>query len=333
MPKLLSIVVPYYTEPLNVIAQLLESIDIQRNINMADVEILLVDDCAPTSSIPPRWLQRFRNLNCRLLKTARNAGCGVARQVGIDNAAGKYIMMMDADDSLWGCNSLAAMRYAARESPDLITSKWYEEIPTNADATEMTTCIHQGERTWVFGKWYRKQWLDAANIRFHPDFRWQEDSYFNQLAFNFCNSHIDVDEFTYLWRFNPDSTVRANNGVYAYDSATDFVHVHAAALAEFEKRDKRLVRNHLLWFVAFHYCQSQRREWLERGDKREWFERAFAKAVKPFWHYYQAAPLSDVAASLSSVAKDSLIGEIPLETLPQWLTRLGLDYNFIVKGN
>jgi len=57
------------------------------------------------------------------------------------------------------------------------------------------------------GKIYRAAYLRNNDIRFLPEFRLNEDAYFNLVAFN-CGKSGMVKEPMYLWRDNPNSLTR-----------------------------------------------------------------------------------------------------------------------------
>ncbi|MDA9679882.1 glycosyltransferase [Gammaproteobacteria bacterium] len=66
-----------------------------------DFEILLVDDCSTDSS--PKVIQQCSNASptrIQTLKTERNGGPGIARNLGIENAQGNWLLFLDCDDQL-----------------------------------------------------------------------------------------------------------------------------------------------------------------------------------------------------------------------------------------
>ena len=72
---------------------------------LTDYELILVDDCSADESI--RILRKYCELDerVRLYSTATNSGPGVARNVGLRSAKGRYIAFLDADD-FWIRNKL-----------------------------------------------------------------------------------------------------------------------------------------------------------------------------------------------------------------------------------
>lgn len=61
-----------------------------------DYELILVDDASTDNSVA--ICNKYTTSNIKLIQLPQNSGLSVARQVGLDNASGKYISFVDADD-------------------------------------------------------------------------------------------------------------------------------------------------------------------------------------------------------------------------------------------
>ncbi len=72
---------------------------------LRDIQIVCIDDCSTDGSFA--ILEEYANKDSRicLLRTERNMGQAVARNLGLGVADGKYITMLDSDDWL-ACNAL-----------------------------------------------------------------------------------------------------------------------------------------------------------------------------------------------------------------------------------
>lgn len=88
-----SIIIPCYN-----IAKRAERLIEMYKINHNDCEIIFVDDCSLDGSfdILRKKIQGYDNYH--VLKTEKNGGPGIARNVGIENAHGDYILFCDSDD-------------------------------------------------------------------------------------------------------------------------------------------------------------------------------------------------------------------------------------------
>lgn len=65
-----------------------------------DWELLLVDDCSPDGSGALCDRLAAADARIRVLHLAQNGGAGAARNRGIDEAHGRYLYFMDADDTI-----------------------------------------------------------------------------------------------------------------------------------------------------------------------------------------------------------------------------------------
>lgn len=93
MEELVSIVVPVY----NVEEYLNECVKSLVNQTYTNLEIILVDDGSTDSSpdLCEQWAKKDKRI--RVIHK-RNAGAGMARNTGMDNAHGKYMFFIDSDD-------------------------------------------------------------------------------------------------------------------------------------------------------------------------------------------------------------------------------------------
>ena len=98
---LVSIIVPVH----NAAGSLHRALRSVLSQTLTDYELILVDDCSADESII--ILRKYCELDerVRLYSTATNSGPGVARNVGLRSAKGRYIAFLDADD-FWIRNKL-----------------------------------------------------------------------------------------------------------------------------------------------------------------------------------------------------------------------------------
>lgn len=97
----ISVIVPVY----NAAGCLHRSLRSVLKQTLPDFELIAVDDCSTDESA--EILRRYRALDdrVRVFSTARNGGPGVARNVGLGHARGRYVAFLDADD-FWMRNKL-----------------------------------------------------------------------------------------------------------------------------------------------------------------------------------------------------------------------------------
>lgn len=90
MEFLYSIIIPHYNSP-DLLARMLMSIP-----EREDIQVIVVDDCSKADEVSK--LQSLQHTNLELYLQTENHGAGYARNVGLDHAKGKWVLVVDADD-------------------------------------------------------------------------------------------------------------------------------------------------------------------------------------------------------------------------------------------
>ena len=109
---------------------LVRSLDTVLNQSFREIEVLLVDDCSTdnTVSVIQEIQQSHPRGNCiRLLCQERNSGPGIARNRMIDEAQGRYLFFMDADDTL-PINAIYTLYEAAGKYKSEVVYGSYKQI-------------------------------------------------------------------------------------------------------------------------------------------------------------------------------------------------------------
>ena len=185
----LSIIIPAYNCS-STLSNALASIAMQKDYE--EIEVIIADDCS--SEDYTSIIERFNSLlEIKLIKLEKNSGPGVARQVGIDNARGKWITFLDADDTIAFGAYLNVKDILNKENPDLLITDFYEQ------REDFKTYItHSNDTVWVHGKYFNKKFLQDNNIRCHDTLRTHEDIYFNHLVLNLSNNVKAANVLTYI---------------------------------------------------------------------------------------------------------------------------------------
>lgn len=206
--KFLTIVIPAYNCH-STLTNALASIAMQKFCE--EIEVIIADDCS--SEDYTDIIDRFNSiLDIKLLRCEKNSGPGVARQLGIDNAAGKYVTFLDSDDTIAFGAYLNVKEVLVNDEPDMLITDFYEQ------RDDFKTYVpHQQDTVWVHGKYYKMDFLREKNIRCHDTLRTHEDIYFNHLCLNSSDKIRVANILTYIWNFKDDSlTRRMYNGSHTY---------------------------------------------------------------------------------------------------------------------
>ena len=221
MSELISIIVPVYNCE-GYLSQCLESIATQ---TYTCFECILVNDGSTDRSV--EICNRFCEKDARFrLIHQNNEGVSSARNTGLDEAKGDYILFVDCDDFLFpetlqeswqkltsGPFDWIMFDYIRAASPD---DSRFPKI--NKDASfrrldrETALCGLLDSRNPSFAVVWNKLYTRRiiGNIRFQP-IRYAEDTLFNYEVFRHTRQYIQTDQCLYCWRIRTGSLTADNN--------------------------------------------------------------------------------------------------------------------------
>ncbi|WP_026664671.1 glycosyltransferase family 2 protein [Butyrivibrio sp. FC2001] len=141
------------------------------------------------------------------LVSQENTGQGGARNRGIKEATGDYLLFMDQDDRIKADYIERLLEVAEKNDSDIVISG-YEHVTPDGEVREHVELINNEWCRFMnitpWGKIYRREFVERENIRFLP-VPLGEDIYFNVLSY----SHTDKVSYTgyvgYQWVINGTS--------------------------------------------------------------------------------------------------------------------------------
>lgn len=221
---LISVIIPVYNRK-DVIENAIISI---YDTHYPNLEIIISDDASDESY---NFLyDKYKDI--RIIRSSRNYGAGVARQRGIDVCRGDYICFLDSDDEL-NSSMFDFIACNPKTNYDVISFKVqhrfddeYYEYYGNCDQI-------------THGKLFRHKFLIEKKIRFDPNFRYYEDSYFTRLAIKSTTNHYIVDEVGYYMIDNEKSTTKSQFDSFLKDTAYE----NADMNCTFYERHQNLYNN------------------------------------------------------------------------------------------
>ena len=189
------------------------------------INIYIVDDCSDRNY--NEIVEKYKDIiNIKEIKTTKNSGPGVARQLGIDKSKSEFILFIDADDIFDNCYSIERLYNAIIESNSNIISSYFTEETDNGSID------HHDNTIWLHGKIYRRSFLKKNNIRFNNT-RANEDTGFNKLIY-FLTEVLYIPDYTYIWKCNNKSLTRSTD--YNFYGLEGFVYNICWAIEEGLKR-------------------------------------------------------------------------------------------------
>lgn len=220
----IDVIIPAYNVPDKILSRCLASIACQNIVD--ELEITIVDD-ASTEQNYLEVINNFKSmLKINLMRYEENGGPGIARQYGLDHTVNGYVTFIDADDTLNGSFALDILRQGLEIDNGLYHTcvGCFDEVHEEGVLETMRPYFipHREDMVWMFGKLYRRSFLDKYKIHFHPTSRANEDNGFNTMI-RLCSGESERVNFinfpVYYWHENPNSITRINDCQYSYGAS------------------------------------------------------------------------------------------------------------------
>lgn len=207
----LSIIVPAYNAE-NYLTPCIESII---SSTYQDFEVLLINDGSTdgTGALCDQLAEKYAKI--RVFHTENN-GLSRARNLGIDNAVGKYIGFVDSDD-LIAPQMYEVLVSKMQDDIQMVCCRFHkckrEEVIPLEYAGEYNVCgsmeiseeiLCNWYSSYVWNKLFRRDMLNANNIRFKPGYL-MEDQYFTADCLRVFQKAVFIEDALYYYIDTPGS--------------------------------------------------------------------------------------------------------------------------------
>ena len=234
---LFSLIIPIYNVPKNLLIECLDSVVTQLSKHL-DCECLLVDD-GSTDGSADICDEYAKVHNIFRVFHKENQGNCFARNYGIQNARGKWILFLDDDDYLlddYYCNIFNAVdTYGSHFNNICFNHKRLshkdndkEYVAAKKNAPIKDPLIHTinnssfNAHAVIWTHLYNREWLLNNNIKFPQTYTCEslhqykdEDSYFNLLCYNYDELILELPFYGIAHRIREDSTNQKQNKLHS----------------------------------------------------------------------------------------------------------------------
>ena len=319
----LQILVPQYKETDEVIKPLLDSIEIQQNVDFSEIGVIIVNDGSDVY-LTEEFLGRYSFLVEYYKHEHR--GVSATRNACLDHAVADYVMFCDADDMFFNaCGLWMLFREMEVGVFDSLVSNFVEETRM-PETKEVIYINHEMDSTFVHGKVHRRKYLVDKNIRWNPDLTIHEDSYFNILCQNLSQNVKYCASPFYLWRWRDESVCR-HDPKYILKTYKNMLDSNDALVSEFARRHVVEKANFFVAFMIFDaYYAMNKPEWINQKNKeyRDSTELRFSEYYKKYKKRWDAVPYQEKMQISQQIRGRSVMEGMHLEavTIEDWLSHI-----------
>lgn len=318
----LQFLIPQYKETEAVIKPLLDSIEVQQNIDMKDIGVIIVNDGSDVL-LSREFLDRYSfeiqyHIN-------EHRGVSATRNAALDLATADYVMFCDADDMLFNaCGLYIIFREMEGNGFDSMTSVFVEET---RDPNKQVMYINRDmDATFVHGKVHRRKYLVEKGIRWNDSLTIHEDSYFNCLCQRLAGELKYCPTPFYLWRWRDESVCR-RDPKYILKTYNNMLDSNDALVDEFLRRGRKADAQFYACNMIYDaYYTLNKNEWIMQENQD--YRRAVERRFKEYWlkhkHLHDSIP-PDAKMQIVSGVRTRMFQEglmLETQTFDQWIRQV-----------
>ena len=324
----LQLLVPQYKETEEIIKPLLDSVEIQQNVDLKnEVGVIIVNDGTDVV-LSEEFLKRYTFP----IEYYRNPHKGVSatRNACLDRATADYVMFCDADDMFYNaCGLYIILREIECGKFDSLVSAFVEET-RHPQTGEPVYINHDMDSTFVHGKVHRRQYLKDKGIRWNETLTIHEDSYFNCLCQKLAGELKYCPSPFYLWKWRAESVCR-HDPKYILKTYINMLDSSTALVDEFLRRER--VQDAQFFCVSMiydAYFNMNKAEWMNQENQsyRTKTERRFKTFFTRYEQLFISIP-ADVKTQIVMGIKNRMFGEgLLMEsiTFDDWIRHIKKKY-------
>ena len=279
----LQILVPQYKERKETIKPLLDSIALQQGVDFKEIGVIIVNDGYPKSKLGDKFLKSYPfKIDYHMAKD--HLGVSATRNACLDYATADYVMFCDADDMFFSMVGLNIIFVEMDKGFNSLTTKFYEEVKRDG---KFWFTEHKQDRTFVHGKFHKRQYLIDLGIRFNDSLTVHEDSYFNYMATTLADDPNSIkysDVPIYLWKWRDESVCR-HDPLYMQKTYRNYLDSITALVEQLTQRGKPDNAKMLICTQMFDtYYLMNTPSWLNQDNQTYRLETE--KRFKEFYEKY-----------------------------------------------
>lgn len=200
---LISVIIPAYNAE-NTIGKIVKSVLEQPHKN---IELIVVDDGSKDGTVDV--LNALKDRRMKIVRQ-KNGGVSAARNTGIENAKGEYVMFFDADDDIeqsmipdmaaaMGAHGVDVVVCGNKMNDKRTMPAFSGEIKDGLREHVLQSILRGGLLYSPWNKIYKMSIIKKNNLRFASEMRFGEDLVFNLGYFEYVKSICYLQKALYIY--------------------------------------------------------------------------------------------------------------------------------------
>ena len=228
-------------------------------------------------------------LNIKEVVLSKNSGAGVAKQAGIDNSDGDFILFLDSDDVLFDFHSLQGLYNLI----SLGDSDYAYGAVIFEDHGEIN--ILRGHDGCLHGKLYSRKLINDNNIKFNIT-RTSEDNSFNHLCLFNAKNVRSTQDIVYIYKDNKNTLTRGIDLAKETENLLDYIdNIFYTVDNIGDKTNIEVLRYYV---YSFNYAERQCAQIAKNNQKEADKINKALNELRIKTPYYSESLLNEVKASM-----------------------------------
>ena len=256
-----SVIIPVYNRE-NHISKCLNSV---LNQSLEDYEIIVIDDGSTDGSmqIVSEISKDYKNIK---MISQKNSGVSIARNRGIKEASGEFLIFVDSDDTL----SVDALKSLYKTAVDSDSDFVYGDFHTIDELKKRDTLCKskhiEGTNKELITAYLNdkveprigsfivsKKVIDQNSIEFYPKCRYGEDREFIAKCIIYSKTSKYLEKPVYYYYLNNQSTVKKPDILF-FDCVDANIRIKEILFSEFSEDENVISSIKYALFEQFKYC-------------------------------------------------------------------------------
>ena len=293
----LNILITQYKEDDAFIKPLLDSIEIQQNIDFEDIEVIIGNNGSEVK-LTDEFLQHYSYPIKYIL--FNNTTLGGNRENLMKAADAEYVMWCDADDMFYHALALHKIFQYIEKGFDVLFDDFIQEVKIE---DKIYAKVRKEDHIHVHGKVYNRQFLINNQLHWCDKMWYNEDGCFAVLALSLTKRIFRCEEPYYIWKYNPKSKThsREHNDLLGFtDLMIGYNHLIDGLMNRGFGTEARYYCFYTLLYAYYTFCSP---DWKKDWEGKDECRLEIYKSITAFISKYKLL-LPYVTDSMKSKANE-----------------------------